>query len=249
MRKPILPITSLLFLLAASSCVSVDQYNDTLYRVDSLYNELYMEQRLNDQLQSYIETIYYEKVEPNWSSSIDLPVSLESAQTVEMETLNSLPQSNSLETVPRSASSSQTTRSNARTAQPTTTSPSNESISAFLLKEEILFEKGSTMLDDASQNLILQIATAMQNRDDYLITIEGHTDNTEASVEGSISRNWELSTERASSIAKQLIANGVSPHLLRISGRGMFQPHASNHTPSGQAKNRRAEIILSPRKH
>lgn len=239
-----LPIICLLFLSLGSACVSQDQYNDAMYRVDSLYNELIMEQRLNDQLQDYIETIYYQKVEPNWSSSIDLPVPEESAQTIEMENLTSLPQASSIETNP---STDQTTRSDARVAKPSQEA-SSKKIPAFLLKEEVHFAKNQTDLDEASQMLIQQVANAFKNRTDYLITIEGHTDNTESMPDGNTSSHWELSTERSATVAKLLIANGVSPHLLRISGRGMFLPHASNHTVSGQEKNRRVEIILSPRK-
>lgn len=244
MRKLALPIVCLLCLLLVSSCVTQDRFNDVQLQVDSLVNELYMEQRLNDQLQAYIETIYYEKVEPNWSSSIDLPVSTESAQTIESSTLNTLPSfSSSLET-------SQQTRPDARTAQRTASvSVPVKPVSAFLLKEEILFEVNSATLDDEDVRTLVPIAQALRGRDDYMITIEGHTDNIEATVDGGTSRHWELSTERAAAIAKVMISNGISPHLLRVSGRGMFQPHASNHTAAGQEKNRRAEIILSPRKH
>ncbi|MEM7367766.1 MAG: OmpA family protein [Bacteroidota bacterium] len=239
-----LPIICLLGLFIGSSCVSQDQYNDAQYRVDSLYNQLIMEQRLNDQLQHYIETIYYEKVEPNWSSSIDLPVSKESAQTVETEDLNALPEISSPEAL---QAESTNTRSDARLSKPKE-DPEQPKIPAFLLKEEIHFAKNQTNLDETSLNLIAKVARAFKNRKDYLITIEGHTDNSESMPEGGKSSHWELSTERAAVVAKQLIANGVSPHLLRISGRGMFLPHASNHTVVGQEKNRRAEIILSPKK-
>jgi len=72
--------------------------------------------------------------------------------------------------------------------------------------------------------------------------VEGHTD-----TDGNAAFNWDLSVGRATSVVKELTKNGVDPSRITAAGRGEFQPVASNKTPSGKAKNRRTEIILSPR--
>ena len=75
------------------------------------------------------------------------------------------------------------------------------------------------------------------------IVIEGHTDNT-----GSAAVNWKLSTERALSIVKVLEENDkIDPKRISAAGRGMYQPVADNSDPEGRKKNRRIEIILSPK--
>jgi len=74
------------------------------------------------------------------------------------------------------------------------------------------------------------------------INVEGHTD-----TDGSAAQNWDLSVRRATTVAQVLISNGVDPKRVIASGRSFYFPVASNSTSAGKAKNRRTEIILSPK--
>ena len=82
------------------------------------------------------------------------------------------------------------------------------------------------------------------------ILIEGHTDDDKitGNLGGGIESNWDLSTKRATAIVNILSENkGVNKQNLTAAGRGEFAPLMSNDTPEGKAKNRRIEIILTPK--
>ena len=86
-----------------------------------------------------------------------------------------------------------------------------------------------------------------KNRSDIDILIEGHTDN--LPIRNAVYRdNWDLSVARATSIVRILVDEyKISAVRLTASGKGEFAPKATNSTPEGRAKNRRTEIILSPK--
>ena len=80
------------------------------------------------------------------------------------------------------------------------------------------------------------------------VLIEGHTDNVPYSANGNIQDNWDLSTKRATAIVNILIENKSIPKdNLTAAGRGEFAPIATNDTSEGRAKNRRIEVILTPK--
>jgi chemotaxis protein MotB len=78
--------------------------------------------------------------------------------------------------------------------------------------------------------------------------VEGHTDNVPLSGKGGcLNNNWDLSVMRATSIVEILTKNGVAPKQITAAGRGEFVPVTSNDSAEGRAKNRRTEIILTPK--
>ena len=78
--------------------------------------------------------------------------------------------------------------------------------------------------------------------------IEGHTDNVPYGEKGLIKNNWDLSTKRATAIVNILTENAAIPkENLTAAGRGEYAPIASNTTSDGKAKNRRIEVVLTPK--
>lgn len=111
------------------------------------------------------------------------------------------------------------------------------------VEEKLLFKTGSAVVDPKGREAVEQLSEVLGKQPDIDIVIEGHTDNT-----GSAALNWKLSTERALSIVDILTENEhIAPKRISASGRGMYAPVASNDTKEGRRKNRRIEIILSPR--
>jgi chemotaxis protein MotB len=110
------------------------------------------------------------------------------------------------------------------------------------LSQNLLFAKGSTQLDNAGKDALKKLADALKDNTDIDINVEGHTDS-----DGSVERNWELSVTRATTIVKLLSSYGLPPERLTASGRALFQPVAPNNTEANKSKNRRTEIILSPK--
>jgi len=110
------------------------------------------------------------------------------------------------------------------------------------LSQELLFRTGSSRIDREGKAAIKQVAQALKENPDVEVLVEGHTDNT-----GSATTNWELSTDRAVAVVQELTRNGISPDRLIAAGRGEYNPIANNSSESGRARNRRTEIILSPK--
>jgi flagellar motor protein MotB len=216
----------------AASCVPPGEHELAVTAADSLRNELYMEQKLNDQLQTYVSQIYYQRVEPNWSAVASLPSAAEVVESVEISQLNQ-------------ATDAGETRSNLRRLPGST--PSAKSITRpTILRESVAFDAGSIELTDSTQTFLTRLATSLKGRQDLILNIEGHTDNTEIGLAQNAADTWELSTQRASVVARFLIQQGIEPLQLRTSGRGKFSPKVSNHAKDGATKNRRVEIILTP---
>jgi chemotaxis protein MotB len=116
------------------------------------------------------------------------------------------------------------------------------------LAEQLLFKSGSIQVDPKGQKALQQLAGALKDSKDINISVEGHTDNVPmAKGTAGISNNWDLSVLRATSIVDILLKNGVAPDKVTASGRGEYAPITSNATADGKAKNRRTEIILTPK--
>jgi chemotaxis protein MotB len=78
--------------------------------------------------------------------------------------------------------------------------------------------------------------------------IEGHTDNVPYNGSGVLKDNWDLSVKRATSIVRIIIRNkSVAPERLTVAGRSKYVPVGSNATADGRSKNRRTEVILTPK--
>lgn len=104
----------------------------------------------------------------------------------------------------------------------------------------ILFATGKSNLSAASKDALVKFATSLKSTPETDVKIYGHTDNT-----GSREINVKLSNERAESVSKYLIENGVSGDRLMTEGKAYDEPVASNETAEGRAQNRRVEIYIT----
>lgn len=115
------------------------------------------------------------------------------------------------------------------------------------LAEKLLFKSGSIAVDPKGKEALVKLATALNQKADVQVAVEGHTDNKPISSE-KIKDNWDLSVLRATSIVRILTEDGkMDGNRITANGRGETQPVASNDTPEGRALNRRTEIILTPK--
>lgn len=107
---------------------------------------------------------------------------------------------------------------------------------------DILFPSGTADLVGAGRNLLADLADALA--DDRLeISVEGHTDDVPINT-ARFPSNWELSSIRASTVARELIALGIPEHRLRVTGHADTRPRATNDSPANRALNRRVSLVL-----
>ena len=115
------------------------------------------------------------------------------------------------------------------------------------MAEQLLFKTGSTVVDPKGKNALMALAAALKNQPEILVNVEGHTDN-QPIRGGTVKDNWDLSVLRATSIVRILSEEGqVDPSRIQASGRAQYLPVDAASTPEARAKNRRTEIILTPR--
>jgi len=115
------------------------------------------------------------------------------------------------------------------------------------LSDQMLYKSGSYEISDQAGVTLSKIAKIIKDYQNYDVLIEGNTDNVPIS-QTNIRNNWDLSTLRASSVVMSLQNSyGVIPKRLTAAGRGEYNPIASNDTEAGRAKNRRTEIIITPK--
>ncbi len=116
------------------------------------------------------------------------------------------------------------------------------------MENKLLFKSGSWAIGVEGRTAIEQLGTVLADNPDIAVLIEGHTDNDPFSSGGQIANNWDLSTKRATAIVQILNENeAINPESLTAAGRGEFAPIASNETTEGKAKNRRIEVVLTPK--
>jgi chemotaxis protein MotB len=115
------------------------------------------------------------------------------------------------------------------------------------LSDNMLYKSGSYEISDKAGTTLAKIAKIITDYKDYDVLIEGNTDNVPI-AKTNIRNNWDLSALRASSVVQSLQNNyGVDPKRLTAGGRGEYNPVAGNDTPDGKVKNRRTEIIITPK--
>ena len=115
------------------------------------------------------------------------------------------------------------------------------------LSDNMLYKSGSYEISDKAGSTLAKIAKIISDYKDYDVLIEGNTDN-DAISRPNIRNNWDLSALRASSVVQALQNNyGTDPKRLTAGGRGEYNPVASNATPDGKIKNRRTQIIITPK--
>jgi Flagellar motor protein len=115
------------------------------------------------------------------------------------------------------------------------------------LADNMLFKSGSYEISDRAMETLSKIAKIIKDYRDYDVLVEGNTDNVPIS-RPNIRNNWDLSNLRASSVV-QVLQNdfGVNPQRLTAAGRGEYNPIADNDTDLGRERNRRTEIIITPK--
>ncbi len=115
------------------------------------------------------------------------------------------------------------------------------------LSDNMLYKSGSYEISDKAGETLNKIAKIIQDYKDYEVLIEGNTD-TDPISKPNIRNNWDLSTLRASSVVQALQNQyGVDPKRLTAGGRGQYNPIAENTSPDGKARNRRTQIIITPK--
>jgi chemotaxis protein MotB len=115
------------------------------------------------------------------------------------------------------------------------------------LSDNMLYKSGSYEISDKAGETLSKIAKIIKDYQGYDVLIEGNTDNVPIS-QTNIRNNWDLSALRASSVVQSLQNNyGVEPKRLTAGGRGEYNPIAGNDTPDGKARNRRTQIIITPK--
>jgi len=115
------------------------------------------------------------------------------------------------------------------------------------LSDNMLYKSGSYEISDKSSVTLGKIAKIITDYKDYEVLVEGNTDNVPIKM-ANIRNNWDLSALRASSVVQSLQNNyGVDPKRLTAGGRGEYNPIAGNDTPAGKTKNRRTQIIITPK--
>ena len=115
------------------------------------------------------------------------------------------------------------------------------------LADNMLYKSGSYEINARAAETLSKIAKIIKDYKDYDVLIEGNTDNVPIQKQN-IRNNWDLSTLRASSVVQALQNDyGVDPKRLTAGGRGEYNPIASNDTEVGKQRNRRTQIIITPK--
>ena len=115
------------------------------------------------------------------------------------------------------------------------------------LSDNMLYNSGSYEISDRASETLNKIAKIIKDYQGYDVLIEGNTDNVPIS-KPNIRNNWDLSALRASSVVQSLQNNyGVDPKRLTAGGRGEYNPIVANDTEAGKMRNRRTQIIITPK--
>lgn len=116
------------------------------------------------------------------------------------------------------------------------------------MENKLLFESGSWAVNARGRQAVEQLGKVLAKNPEIAVLIEGHTDNVPYGGNGTMKDNWDLSTKRATAIVTILTENNNIPkENLTAAGRGEYAPVAPNSTAAGKAKNRRIEVILTPK--
>lgn len=124
----------------------------------------------------------------------------------------------------------------------------------FVFQSEVLFSSGATVINPVGQEEMGKLADAIKQLEqeipseiNWVLRVDGHTDNVPLSGNGRLRDNWELSSARATSVVKFLIDQGVTPNRLVAAGFGEFQPLDATDSDEARNRNRRIELKLTER--
>lgn len=116
------------------------------------------------------------------------------------------------------------------------------------LTDKLLFNTGSIVIDDKGKQALQELAKVLNTQSEINIAVEGHTDNQKVGNLGQIKDNWDLSVLRATSVVRYLKElQAITPERLTATGKGEYQPIELGNTAEARSKNRRIEIVLSPK--
>lgn len=116
------------------------------------------------------------------------------------------------------------------------------------MENKLLFSSGSWAVGSEGRKAVVEVGKVLAANPDISVLIEGHTDNVEYAGSGPIADNWDLSTKRATAIVSILSENkAINRQNLTAAGRSEYAPVATNASAEGKSKNRRIEIILTPK--
>lgn len=124
----------------------------------------------------------------------------------------------------------------------------------FVFQSEVLFPTGSADINSQGlvelkklANAIIELNKEIPDDINWVLRVDGHTDNVPLSGTGRYRDNWELSSARATAVVKYLIANGVPANRLVAAGFGEYQPLEAGNSPEARSRNRRIELKLTER--
>jgi chemotaxis protein MotB len=116
------------------------------------------------------------------------------------------------------------------------------------LTDKLLFPSGSIVIDARGKQALTQLAVVLNKETDINIAVEGHTDDKKVINLGQIKDNWDLSVLRSTSVCRYLTeVEKVDPHRLTATGKSQYQPIDPDNTNDARTKNRRIEIVLTPK--
>jgi chemotaxis protein MotB len=116
------------------------------------------------------------------------------------------------------------------------------------MENKLLFESGSWAVNSRGREAVVELGKVLAENPEIAVLIEGHTDNVPYGGNGALKDNWDLSAKRATAVVTILTENSRIPKdNLTAAGRGEYAPLGSNDTSEGKAKNRRIEVVLTPK--
>ena len=116
------------------------------------------------------------------------------------------------------------------------------------LTDKLLFDTGSIIIDAKGKEALAELAKVLITQPDISILVEGHTDNARVLNLGQIKDNWDLSVLRATSVVRYLTdVHKLEATRVEAAGKGEYAPLALDNSQQSRSKNRRIEIVLSPK--
>ena len=116
------------------------------------------------------------------------------------------------------------------------------------LTDKLLFPSGSIIIDEKGRQVLQELAKVLKTQPEINISVEGHTDNQRVKNLGQIKDNWDLSVLRATSVVRYLTDDQkIENSRITATGKGEFQPLATGNAADVRSRNRRIEIVLSPK--
>jgi chemotaxis protein MotB len=116
------------------------------------------------------------------------------------------------------------------------------------LTDKLLFPSGSIVIDDKGKQALTELAKVLKTQPEINVSVEGHTDNQRVANLGQIKDNWDLSVLRATSVVRYMTeVQGISNDRITATGKGQYQPISAANTADSRSRNRRIEMVLSPK--